>query len=295
VAVIACLCATVYADLPIHCLQNEVRVVWDESRRCWGPRPRMCCGGDAWGSCSGVSARAQVLGTWTFELSRGHGDSREFCGYTSPDSHVHHFTVYSYELFVNSTLRVRLSDPNIATLEDGHETKGTWTMVFDEGFEVRIAGRVFFAYFAYKPHSIKVLGHMRQSDYDSHCDRTMIGWYHSADLKQWGCYQAKRHNAAPYERPTFTLPQLRAAGFKVYSRLQTASDMLPFKVNHTLVSKVNDDPNSPWRAKVPRVVEGKTNRQVRGALSFSSGASVCLCVWFVQPGSHVHSHLSRLC
>lgn len=76
-----------------------------------------------------------------------------------------------------------LEHPNIAsTVMNGKQHKGTWTMIYDEGFEVELAGTKFFAFHKFSKDSGK--------EY-SHCDKTYPGWYHPAknlDAKKWGCY-----------------------------------------------------------------------------------------------------------
>ena len=79
---------------------------------------------------------------------------------------------------VSSTMRVTLESPNVATDEQGN--KGTWTMVYDEGFEVRIAGKTLFAFFVYEP-KVSDPRPDENADFSSICDETFTGWYHGDD------------------------------------------------------------------------------------------------------------------
>eukprot|EP00966_Prymnesium_polylepis_P101370 2347868-Prymnesium_polylepis.1 len=74
---------------------------------------------------------------------------------------------------------VTLSEPDIAMGEDG--AFGFWTMVYDEGFEVRIAGTTYFAFSAFRRSSEPVhnapLASSDTVGFASECDRTAAGWY----------------------------------------------------------------------------------------------------------------------
>jgi hypothetical protein len=120
------------ADLPIHCLHGQVTLVFFLVL-CLAFRllPRMMP----------VDLPLQTLGVWTFNLGSNTGDSSTSCGYESPDDNVQHFTSYNYVLKKETALDIELSDPNIATVVSTG-AKGTWTMVYDEGFEVKVNGQV---------------------------------------------------------------------------------------------------------------------------------------------------------
>eukprot|EP00427_Karlodinium_veneficum_P025751 CAMPEP_0169109910 /NCGR_PEP_ID=MMETSP1015-20121227/26218_1 /TAXON_ID=342587 /ORGANISM="Karlodinium micrum, Strain CCMP2283" /LENGTH=536 /DNA_ID=CAMNT_0009171641 /DNA_START=273 /DNA_END=1883 /DNA_ORIENTATION=+ len=82
-----------------------------------------------------------------------------------------------------SKRRMTLSDPNTASDEDGNS--GTWTMIYDEGFEVAVGDRVYFAFSKFS-----FTDPERQHNV-SHCDETQIGWYHDTQRSQFGCYVGK--------------------------------------------------------------------------------------------------------
>jgi cathepsin C len=92
-----------------------------------------------------------------------------------------------------------------SSLEGG---EGTFTMIYDEGFEVAIDGLNFFAFSRFE----FVNGPSGRTNV-SHCDETQVGWYHNEDRSQWGCYVAKKTGApggnqtAPQTPPT-SLAQL---------------------------------------------------------------------------------------
>lgn len=71
-----------------------------------------------------------------------------------------------------------------------------WTMIQDEGFEVRINGNKFFgfsAFFPVKMHNSEYKKGMATKKLDSgeeqqtDCRKTVTGWYHNEDLSFWGC------------------------------------------------------------------------------------------------------------
>lgn len=72
---------------------------------------------------------------------------------------------------------------------------GTWTMVYDEGFQVMIGGQVFFAFSKYtasEETTVKDDDDEQTKGYVSDCDETFKGWFF--DGKSWGCYQARKRD-----------------------------------------------------------------------------------------------------
>jgi hypothetical protein len=55
-------------------------------------------------------------------------------------------------------------------------------MVYDEGFEVTLGSRSYFAFNKYK--------FKTESEADSYCDRTLVGWYNDHQTGDRGCYRA---------------------------------------------------------------------------------------------------------
>ncbi len=102
---------------------------------------KFLCSQSEFSSSSFAVSFSQALGSWTFDLGSDRFDRTETCGYNSPDANVQHFTKYTYELKAESHATIVLSEPNVATIE-GSGKKGTWTMVYDEGFEVKIDGKI---------------------------------------------------------------------------------------------------------------------------------------------------------
>ena len=61
--------------------------------------------------------------------------------------------------------------------------KGTWTMIYDEGFEIDFDNTKFFSFNKYIS---------KGSDYESDCSNTLVGWYHNYDTLERGCYLAEK-------------------------------------------------------------------------------------------------------
>jgi cathepsin C len=86
--------------------------------------------------------------------------------------------------------RLSLQDPSTATSANGGS--GTWTMIYDEGFEVALDDLVYFAFSKFSFTD----GPEGQNNI-SHCGETQIGWYHNTARNRWGCYVGKKVNPSP--------------------------------------------------------------------------------------------------
>jgi cathepsin C len=152
----------VKADLPVHCLHKHIK------------------------------------GSWTFHLGPNNEDKHKIkCskGVVSSDfaSKANNFALGSPNFSVQKQIKMELSHPNIAkTTIAGKEHTGTWTMIYDEGFEVLIAGAKFFAFSKYDS---------TNAEHDvSHCGETFPGWFHpakSVDEQKWGCYYGIKDTQVP--------------------------------------------------------------------------------------------------
>ena len=110
----------------------------------------------------------EIRGTWLFSVGEGGNDNTINC---------------SMDFKVVSKLQVDLLFPDIARDGDGNE--GFWTMIYNQGFEVQINDRKFFAYSAFQKRHRKVV---------SFCHKTMHGWSHDAAKYKpgnWACYKGK--------------------------------------------------------------------------------------------------------
>jgi len=119
-------------------------------------------------------------------------DHTHTCGYSVPDKNDQHFhpPQSNYRFQGINSVELNLETPNIVKDADGKPV-GTWTMVYDEGFEVRANGLVYFAFNKYRPKPGTSTSSDEVRDYISECGETMIGWYHGweSDSDKWGCWQ----------------------------------------------------------------------------------------------------------
>lgn len=156
--------------------------------------------------------------------------------------------------------KISLADPNVAvaTDEQGHKHKGTWTTVYDEGFEVDVKGRKFFAF-----------SHFANGG--SQCDKTHPGWHRDSenpDAALWGCYSgqkeseelAEEHVAELTEEErlaheSLSMVQIEVTEkvpedqIKAYKQPDPARDV-QYQPEHDLVARINAKPGVTWKAKV---------------------------------------------
>lgn len=128
----------------------------------------VCVMNDTPANCSYESVR----GVWTFSVGAGGHDNSIDCSKV-------------FKLVERVT--VRLDYPDVATIP-GHPKRGIWTMAFNQGFEVIIDGRMFFAFSNYTVLSSKKAV--------SHCYSTLNGWVHDASGKNWACYYGIKSSSA---------------------------------------------------------------------------------------------------
>ena len=108
----------------------------------------------------------EIRGSWLFSVGQGGHDNTIDC---------------SKEFSVVSELRVDLLFPDIAMDENGN--KGFWTMIYNQGFEVVINDKKYFAFSAYKQSGSVVT---------SLCDQTLNGWNHDVGKYKPGNWVATR-------------------------------------------------------------------------------------------------------
>jgi cathepsin C len=129
--------------------------------------------------------RHQIVGEWDFKLGPL-SKHRSSCGHRRPD--VEEVQPQGMDHF-ESTRRVTLSEPNVA--KSATDSTGAFTMVYDEGFEVKLDGHVFFAFNKFDSAG-KGETNFTENAKRSHCGETVRGWYRDTSRSMWGCYSAKK-------------------------------------------------------------------------------------------------------
>ncbi|XP_076073322.1 dipeptidyl peptidase 1-like isoform X2 [Mytilus galloprovincialis] len=148
-----------------------------------------------------------LRGEWVFKVGAGGNDRTLKC-----DSFA-----------MTTTLKVKLYFPDYAVDQFGN--KGFWTLIYNQGFEVVIAGRKYFAFSMFKKDGKNIT---------SMCDQTFPGWSHDTFDRDWSCFSGmKMSSVAP---KTYQLPDNK----RLYS------DIL-YKTDHSFIKKINQHQKS-WQA-----------------------------------------------
>ncbi|XP_042217957.1 dipeptidyl peptidase 1-like [Homarus americanus] len=167
----------------------------------------LCCVAVALADTPANCLYEDVRGTWTFSETERTGDHTINCDELGPIVHTKTFT---------------LSFPNVA--KDELNNEGTWTMIYNQGFEVNINERSYFAFSYY------------EGDMDSavsYCDRTFNGWSRDKTVRNWSCYTAQKHNA--------TTP-------RVTQKVRKTQSSRLYKNDHKMLEDINASQSS-WRGK----------------------------------------------
>jgi len=224
----------VQADLPVHCLHS------------------------------------QILGQWSLKMSDA-GDHKYIqCSDAKNSFEQGDFGVNGSPKFKSTkAIDVTLFHPDRAYAKiDGKDVHGKWTMVYDEGFEVKLAQQKFFAFSKFKQGATlggEGAAAVKRRVHESDCAATLPGWFHSMDkatgLVQagtWGCYYGvKKGKADPYEAPV-----LLEAESTTQTLVELDAPSPAYKPEKELVQQVNDRGGS-WKAALyPELLEGKTMAEI---------------------------------
>jgi len=226
-------CATplLRADLPVHCLHHE------------------------------------VVGDWKFTLGPQQSQ-RSSCGHLRPDTERDQPSRAVVTANGPTTsLAVKLSNPNVAST--GRDPAGSWTMVYDEGFSVKVENLDFFAFSNFTFDDVSKPGYTKRNH--SHCFQTMVGWYQNSDRTKFGCYYGSKIATVGH---AFIAQAEHAAHAKTYRAQMEhrssmaltkvafgASQKLDEKAQHHIVRRLNAKLSAlqlGWRAKVVSKWNGRT-------------------------------------
>jgi len=235
----------VHADLPVHCLRHE------------------------------------VVGEWKFILGALQ-TKRTSCGHARPDIEEAQPTrsLVDTEAAPKAStdarqLMVTLQNPNIAM--SARDSQGSWTMIYDEGFEVNVGGLNFFAFsnFTFEdtprptPTALQKLTGLAASKplpkhNVSHCGDTMVGWYQDETRTKFGCYYGMKVLAVPAtHRPATVVP----APAHVKAKTVTYDKALDQQSQKKVVAKINRKISLlqlGWKAREMPKWAGRSMREVNG-------------------------------
>lgn len=170
--------------------------------------------GDTPANCTYEESR----GWWTFTEGPRVGDRNIDCDNWTPGKDA-------------TKVRVFLEFPNLATDELGR--RGTWTLIYNQGFEVVINFRRYFAFSNY-------------SQSESFCSGTKAGWAHDILGHNWACFEGHRDESVQQAKALQAEPLRREVGDAVD----------PFN-SEEFVALLNKAQSS-WTAKVHEPFRGKT-------------------------------------
>lgn len=110
-----------------------------------------------------------VLGTWFFHVGPSGYNRTIDC---------------SKSFDVKTTLRVELMYPDVA--QDQFGNQGFWTLIYNQGFEVVVGTRKYFAFSNYTMENKTVI---------NHCSSTLSGWSHDLMSNNWACYFGEKRSS----------------------------------------------------------------------------------------------------
>jgi cathepsin C len=126
---------------------------------------------------------------------------------------------------------------------------GTWTMIYDQGFEIELGDYKFFAFFNFT---------QKGDDVTSNCGETFTGWYHRKGLlaPRFGCFRAKQIKGDP-----------SVSKQHVYSvdnhKVVSARKNIVFEDNYDMIKTINSVQSSWVAGPATYIKTGTTMEDVR--------------------------------
>lgn len=157
-----------------------------------------------------------IIGEWEFQETNTNGDLREDCSKKNDYTH---------------RIQLKLEYPNKVT--DYLGRKGTFTLVYNQGFSVEINYRKYFAFSAYETD--------RSNRTVSYCHKTLPGWSHDVLGKNWACFVGKKVKSS--NEPTF-VENIKINKIKSLN-LEKIDPVVEFSSKRVL--EFNSQPNG-WKA-----------------------------------------------
>ncbi|CXJ28859.1 dipeptidyl aminopeptidase 2 [Plasmodium berghei] len=191
----------VKGDLPIHALMSDVVGIWeikeseqinDTSEHCGGSVPNK----------NSENLRPE-LNNYEKYLQTNYGELKNF---------KINLTIEKIKLFNDSSSRRIWTYLAVRAVGDNNSVIGNWTMVYDEGFEIRLMGKRYFGFFKYDkkvseecPSIVENINKMNTECYKTDPTKIRLGWIfyerkqknHKEKIYQWGCFYAEKITKMP--------------------------------------------------------------------------------------------------
>lgn len=169
-----------------------------------------------------------IVGIWEINESERRFDQREECPQKSEQ----------FDALTKPSRRfnVTLEFPDKVTDEQGN--LGTWTLIYNQGFEIIINYRKYFAFSKYKQNGTKVT---------SFCHQTMPGYSHDVLGHNWACWRGQK----------VTLN----AGLKKVNQIEQPLQGV-FRHDQEMIKRINEHPRILWKAKKYDFLEGKSTEYI---------------------------------
>lgn len=149
-----------------------------------------------------------IRGTWNFFETERSADNTVNCDTLGPVVHTKTFT---------------FDFPN--TVMDELGNKGTWTMIWNQGFEVNINERSYFAFSYYEGNLVSAT---------SYCDKVFNGWSRDSTVRHWSCFSANKTTEVP--------PRVNKMATPLRMHHQQ------YRNDHAMIERINSKQSS-WTAK----------------------------------------------
>ncbi|SOS80022.1 dipeptidyl aminopeptidase 2 [Plasmodium sp. gorilla clade G1] len=190
----------VKGDLPIHALMGDVSGIWKiKQTKKMSQKPEHCGGGIPNRNLDNLNPSIRNYQRF---LENEYGNL---------DMMIVNLTMEKVKIINQEKPRDKWTYLAVRDYER-NEIIGHWTMVYDEGFEIRLNGSKYFAFFKYErksnahcPTSIEDKSYNDRDCYKTNPTQTHIGWVLDEKVKEntkekifyWGCFYAEKKESTP--------------------------------------------------------------------------------------------------
>ncbi|CRH02894.1 dipeptidyl aminopeptidase 2, putative [Plasmodium relictum] len=185
----------VRSDLPIHALMGDVQGVWKiKQTKKISEKPENCGGGIPNRNSENLSSSIKYYKRF---LENKYGSLEEI-----------KIKLTMEKIKITNEIKPRDQWTYLAVKSyDNDQIIGYWTMVYDEGFEIRLKGKRYFGFFKYErnsnrycPQSIEDKNFDEEECYKTDPTKTQIGWILDEKIKKnskekifhWGCFYSEK-------------------------------------------------------------------------------------------------------